>query len=214
MANQNGVCRELTGTLGFCTDNSQCLFAFLDYELKINLGVGGSFCDTSQQACVCPGMLYFITINFKLFLAGQIAVGGMCVELFARRWKRSVERCLRDENCLGRCGGLSGCRCERQLNAPGGLCQAPHNQYLSIHNSNHYHSSNLVDAVIGVGPGSPCDRSEIRCVNGSSCQAGYCVCPTNNVALSGACVLRLAGILLITNFVDFSHFSRTRRILR
>lgn len=82
-----------------------------------------------------------LTISY--FKAGQIPVGGVCVELFARRWKRStIERCLRDENCLGRCGGLPGCRCERQINAPGGLCQAPTNQYAPIHNTHYYNQRN------------------------------------------------------------------------
>lgn len=52
-------------------------------------------------------------------------------------------------------------------------------------------------ALIGVGPGSMCDRSGVQCVNGSSCQGSYCVCPSNSVALSGACVIRQPGLNLI-----------------
>ncbi|KAI6173765.1 EGF-like domain-containing protein [Aphelenchoides besseyi] len=155
-----GVCRELTGTLGPCTDNTQC--------------IGGSFCDLVQQKCVCA--------------VGQMPVGGVCVELFARRWKRSSnERCLRNEDCHGRCDGSLRCRCEYLPGYYHGTCVVGSAQYAPTHglNSRSYNSQST--GLIGVGPGTVCSSASVRCVNNSICHNDVCVCPPGTVALHGSC---------------------------
>ncbi|KAI6205659.1 hypothetical protein M3Y94_00817500 [Aphelenchoides besseyi] len=155
-----GVCRELTGTLGPCTDNTQC--------------IGGSFCDLVQQKCVCA--------------VGQMPVGGVCVELFARRWKRSSnERCLRNEDCHGRCDGSSRCRCEYLPGYYHGTCVVGSAQYAPTHGLNSRSYGSQSTGLIGVGPGTVCSSASVRCVNNSICHNEVCVCPSGTVALHGSC---------------------------
>ncbi|CAD5235781.1 unnamed protein product [Bursaphelenchus xylophilus] len=157
MANQGGICKDLTGTLGPCVDSSQC--------------VGGSFCDQSRNVCVCA--------------IGQMPVGGVCIELFARRYKRGINQCLHDRDCHGLCSGLR-CRCERQSGAIYGICGRKTNSISSTHSL----TSSPRVALVGVGPGSRCGMPGLTCVNGSSCIQDVCLCPHGAIALSGACMQR------------------------
>ncbi|KAI1724096.1 EB module domain-containing protein [Ditylenchus destructor] len=212
MTPQNGICTLITGSLGPCTDSTQC--------------TGGAYCDVNRQLCVCP--------------SGQIAVGGVCVNLFNRRLRSlrppglyqdngrnalnqpefSFPRhpntylrtaCIYDEDCASTCptakcrcvrtvwGGNNGlCKAERVfMDQPGGgTPQYDDNDFLNDDDfgpfGEHTYNPERVartkrSVLMSIGPGSNCVVVGVQCVNGSFCASGTCVCPRGQASFGGQC---------------------------
>uniref|UniRef100_A0A915E9G6 EB domain-containing protein n=1 Tax=Ditylenchus dipsaci TaxID=166011 RepID=A0A915E9G6_9BILA len=169
MTPQNGICTLMTGSLGPCTDSAQC--------------TGGAYCDSLRQLCICP--------------PGQIAVGGVCVNLlFSRRLRSTIGACVYDDDCASTCPSPK-CRCVKSEYSPGlnGFCRADRILMDDVPDGDLLDANDLFSeqamerlkrsTILEIGPGSNCVVMGVRCVNGSFCSVGTCVCPAGQASLGG-----------------------------
>uniref|UniRef100_A0A915Q2C2 EGF-like domain-containing protein n=1 Tax=Setaria digitata TaxID=48799 RepID=A0A915Q2C2_9BILA len=203
----DGLCIPITGSLGKCSDSSQC--------------TKGSYCDHQSGFCICSdGYHYQDQTCVSLFSralispikscvtssdclagtkciarkchcpAGEIFMNGRCQMVFAE----PGESCISGETCVSNHVCIKGkCLCPDGEVSRGGDCVTEGAE------TRNYTSSQAE-------PNTPCNRGEL-CTGGSFCSVvdGLCRCPANTVFENGICEFTEQSLITLPPLLIFNH---------